>query len=241
MADRAGNYDQAGVFRDMVQNHLLQLPAVVAMELPSNFQSASEIVAPAQYDGYLAEPNVPSNSRTPTYAAVRMDVENWSWQGVSFFLRSGKALEDKCTEIMIQFRRPPHLMFDQGISPDILAIQAQRDWGLHLEFQAKTPDERMGLKPVDLEFQYDDSFGSQAVPDAYEHLLLDATNGDASLFTGSDEIEEAWETMDPVIQGLAHPDALLAASYAIGSRGPAEADGSLAEYGCDWQHRTWQH
>ena len=262
LADRAGYYDQAGIFRDMFQNHLLQLLTVVAMEPPSSFQadllrnekvkvlnairrvtpeSALEIAVPAQYDGYLTEPDVPSNSRTPTYAAVRMDVENWRWQGVPFFLRSGKALDDKRTEIMIQFRRPPHLMFDQDISPNILAIQVQPDEGLHLEFQAKTPDEKMELKPVDLEFHYDDSFGGQEIPDAYERLLLDAMNGDASLFTRSDEIEEAWEIMDPIIQGLAHPDAPSPPSYAIGSRGPDEAERFLAKYGRDWQYRDWQH
>ena len=262
LSDRAGYYDQAGVFRDMFQNHLMQLLTVVAMEPPSNFQAdllrnekvkvlnavrrvtpetAPEIAVHAQYEGYLGEKGVPPDSRTPTYAAVRMDVDNWRWQGVPFFLRSGKALDAKRTEIMIQFKRPPHLMFQQEISPNILAIQIQPDEGLHIEFQAKTPDEKMGLRPVDLEFHYDDSFGGQAIPYAYERLLLDAMNGDASLFTRSDEIEEAWEIMDPIIQGLAGPDAPLPATYAIGSRGPGEADRFLARYGRDWLHRDWQH
>ena len=130
--------------------------------------SALEIAVHAQYEGYLKEPNVPSDSRTPTYAAVRLDIENWRWQGLPFYLRTGKALNDKRTEIVIQFRRPPHLMFDQDISPNILAIQVQPDEGLHLEFQAKAPDEKMELRPVDLEFHYDDSSGGQAIPDAYE-------------------------------------------------------------------------
>ena len=262
LGDRAGYYDQAGIFRDMFQNHLLQLLTVVAMEPPSNFQadllrnekvkvlnavrrvtreSALEVVVHAQYDGYLQEKGVPADSRTPTYAAVRMDVENWRWQGVPFYLRSGKALDDKRTEIVIQFRRPPHLMFPQETGPNILAIQVQPDEGLHLEFQAKTPDEKMELKPVDLEFHYDDSFGGQAIPDAYERLLLDAMNGDASLFTRSDEIEEAWEIMDPIIQGLALPEAPPPAIYPIGSKGPEEADRFLAKYGRDWLHRDWQH
>ena len=130
--------------------------------------SALEIAVHAQYEGYLKEPNVPSDSRTPTYAAVRLDIENWRWQGVPFYLRTGKALNDKRTEIVIQFRRPPHLMFDQDISPNILAMQVQPDDGLHLEFQAKAPDEKMELRPVDLEFHCDDSFSGQAIPDAYE-------------------------------------------------------------------------
>jgi len=262
LSDRAGYYDRAGVFRDMFQNHLLQLLTVVAMEPPSNFQadllrnekvkvlnairrvsrdSALETAVHAQYDGYLEEKGVPSDSRTPTYAAVRMDIDNWRWQGVPFYLRSGKALDDKRTEIVIQFKRPPHLMFQQEIGPNILAIQVQPDEGLHIEFQAKTPDEKMGLKPVDLEFHYDDSFGGQDIPDAYERLLLDAMNGDASLFIRSDEIEEAWEIMDPIIQGLAASDAPLPAGYAIGSKGPDEADRFLAKYGHDWLHRDWQH
>ncbi|MCH9018084.1 MAG: glucose-6-phosphate dehydrogenase, partial [Chloroflexi bacterium] len=168
-------------------------------------------------------------------------VDNWRWQGVPFYLRSGKALDDKRTEIVIQFRRPPHLMFPQDISPNILAIQVQPDEGLHIEFQAKTPDEKMELAPVDLEFHYDDSFGGMAIPDAYERLLLDALNGDASLFTRSDEIEEAWEIMDPIIQGLAAPDAPRPASYAIGSKGPEEADRFLARFGSEWLNRDWQH
>jgi len=240
LGDRAGYYDQAGIFRDMFQNHLLQLLTVVAMEPPSDFQAgllrnekvkvlnavrrvtretALHIAVHAQYDGYLAEKGVPPGSRTPTYAAVRTDVDNWRWQGMPFYLRSGKALDDRRTEIVIQFRRPPHLMFPQEIGPNILAIQVQPGEGLHLEFQAKTPDEKMELKPVDLEFHYDDSFGGQAIPDGYERLLLGAINGDASLFTRSDEIEEAWEIMDPIIQGRPLPSAPLPAVYPIGSVG----------------------
>jgi len=182
-------------------------------------ETALHIAVHAQYDGYLAEKGVPPGSRTPTYAAVRTDVDNWRWQGMPFYLRSGKALDDRRTEIVIQFRRPPHLMFPQEIGPNILAIQVQADEGPHLEFQAMTPDEKIKLKPVDLEFHYDDSFGDQAIPDGYERLLLGAINGDASLFTRSDEIEEAWEIMDPIIQGLALPSAPLPAVYPIGSVG----------------------
>ena len=132
-------------------------------------------------------------------------------------------------------------MFPQDISPNILAIQVQPDEGLHIEFQAKTPDEKMELRPVDLEFHYDDSFGGMAIPAAYERLLLDALNGDASLFTRSDEIEEAWEIMDPIIQGLAAPEAPRPAGYAIGSKGPEEADRFLARFGAEWLNRQWQH
>jgi glucose-6-phosphate 1-dehydrogenase len=262
VSDRAGYYDQAGVMRDMFQNHLLQLLTVVAMEPPSNFEAdlvcnekvkvlnavrritpalAAQTAVHAQYNGYLDEPDVPAGSRTPTYAAMRIDVDNWRWQGVPFYLRSGKGLDDKRTEIMIEFRKPPHSMFSQDTGPNILAIQVQPNEGLHLEFQAKTPDEKMGLRPVDLEFHYDDSFGGQAIPDAYERLLLDALTGDASLFTRSDEIEEAWEIIDPIIQGLAAADAPAPASYAIGSSGPDAADYFLAKDGRQWLNRSWQH
>ena len=262
VSERAGYYDQAGVFRDMFQNHLLQLLTVVAMEPPSSFQaellrnekvkvlnavrritpaSASQIAVHARYDGYLEERDVPADSRTPTYGAIRIDVENWRWQGVPFYLRSGRGLEDKRTEIVIQFRKPPHSMFPQDVRANVLAIQVQPDEGLHLEFQAKTPDEKVEFGPVNLEFHYDESFGGQAIPDAYERLLLDALNGDASLFTRSDEIEEAWGIMDPIIQGLAAADAPAPAHYAIGSRGPVAADQFLARDGRQWLNRVWQH
>ncbi|NQW22167.1 MAG: glucose-6-phosphate dehydrogenase [SAR202 cluster bacterium] len=255
VSDRAGYYDQAGVFRDMFQNHLLQLLTVVAMEPPSNFQadllrnekvkvlnavrrllpeSARQVAVHAQYNGYLDEPNVPAGSDTPTYAAIRLNVDNWRWQGVPFYLRSGKALGEKRTEIAIQFQKPPHMMFHQEIGPNVLAIQVQPDEGLHLEFQAKSPDGKMELRPVDLEFHYDDSFGGRAIPDAYERLLLDALSGDASLFTRSDEIEEAWEIIDPIIQGLGVSSAPPPDGYAIGSNGPAAINQLLSNDGRQW-------
>ena len=130
-------------------------------------------------------------------------------------------------------------MFGRDISPNILAIQVQPDEGLHLEFQAKAPDEKVKLSPVDLEFHYDDSFGGQAIPDAYERLLLDALNGDASLFTRSDEIEEVWEIMDRVIQGLALPGAPRPSSYPIGSHGPEAVEIFVAKFWSHWHHRDW--
>ena len=229
---------RGGVTADLLRNEKVKVLNAVRRITPA---SAAEIAVHAQYDGYLDESGVPAGSRSPTYAAMRLDVDNWRWQGVPFYLRSGKALDDKRTEIVIQFRRPPHMMFPQDIGPNVLAIQVQPNEGLHLEFQAKTPDGKMELKPVNLEFHYDDSFGGQAIPDAYERLLLDALNGDASLFTRSDEIEEAWEIMDPIIQGLAAPDAPLPAGYAIGSNGPEAADQFLAKDGRQWLHQYGLH
>ena len=226
IAERAAYYDNAGVLRDMFQSHILQLLAVVAMEPPSTFeadtlrnekvkvleavrhispQDAAIYSVQGQYDGYLDETGVPPDSRTATYAALRLDVDNWRWQGVPFYLRSGKALNSKKTEILIQFRRPPHLIFPQGRSGDIssntLSICVQPNEGVHIEFQAKTPDSALELRPVNLEFHYEDSFGGQEIPDAYERLLLDALNGDASLFIRSDEIEQSWEHHGPAHRG----------------------------------------
>ena len=266
VSDRAGYYDKAGVLRDMFQNHLLQLLTVVAMEPPSTFEADTlrnekvkvlesvrrmtpdEAVTNsvyAQYDGYLNENGVPAESRTATYVALRLAVDNWRWQGVPFYLRSGKALGDKRTEVLIQFRRPPHLLFPQGDSGDIssntLSICLQPDEGVHLEFQAKTPDSPLELRPVDLEFHYEDSFGGRDIPDAYERLLLDALNGDASLFIRSDEIEQAWAIMDPVIDGLGRSEAPAPATYPPGSEGPDEAVSFLSRDGREWLQRCGDH
>ena len=259
IAERAPYYDRAGVLRDMFQSHILQLLAVVAMEPPSTFEADAlrnekvkvlEAVrrisaqdAPVrgvqgQYDGYLDEPGVPPDSRTATYAALRLDVDNWRWQGVPFYLRSGKALSSKKTEVLIQFRRPPHLIFPQGTSGDItsntLSICVQPNEGVHLEFQAKTPDSSLDLRPVNLEFHYEDSFGGQEIPDAYERLLLDALNGDASLFIRSDEIEQSWSIMDPLIEGLSAQSARPPEIYDPGTEGPFGADDFLARDGRSW-------
>ncbi len=259
IAERAAYYDNAGVLRDMFQSHLLQLVAVVAMEPPSTFEAdalrnekvkvleavrhipapeAADHVVQGQYEGYLDEAGVPPGSRTATYAALRLDVDNWRWQGVPFYLRSGKALNNKRTEVLIQFRRPPHLIFPQGRSGDIrsntLSICLQPNEGVHLEFQAKAPDSTLDLRPVNLEFHYEDSFGGQQIPDAYERLLLDALNGDASLFIRSDEIEQSWSIMDPIIEGLSLPSARPPEIYDPGSEGPFSADDFLARDGRAW-------
>ena len=259
IAERAPYYDRAGVLRDMFQSHILQLLAVVAMEPPSTFEAdtlrnekvkvlravrripareASTFAVQGQYEGYLDELGVPADSRTATYAALRLDIENWRWQGVPFYLRSGKALENKLTEVLIQFRRPPHLIFPQGASGDIssntLSICVQPNEGVHLEFQAKTPNSGLDLRPVNLEFHYDQSFGGQQIPDAYERLLLDALNGDASLFIRSDEIEQSWSIMDPLIEGLSDPSARPPAIYDQGTEGPFSAYDFLARDGRAW-------
>jgi glucose-6-phosphate 1-dehydrogenase len=254
---RAGYYDQAGVVRDMFQNHLMQLLSLVAMEPPASFQAQSvrnekaklfHAIRPlplnqtvrAQYEGYLQTDEVPPDSQTPTYAAMELYIDNWRWQGVPFYLRSGKALKDKNTEIVIEFKQPPHLMFDdiqdEDFTSNILSLCIQPDEGIHLKLEAKVPDSHI-TQPVDMEFHYRSSFKGNSLPDAYERLLLDAVRGDASLFTRADGIEAAWALMDPVIYGWENnDDAPPMTSYTPGTWGPAEADALLSRSGRVWRH-----
>ena len=257
--ERGDYYDQTGVLRDMFQNHLLQLLTLVAMEPPHAFESEAlrnekvkvlnairrihpEDVAlhaiPGQYRTYRDEPGVSPQSDTATYAALRLYVDNWRWQGVPFYLRSGKALRNKSTEIIIQFRNPPHMLFplaeDEDIPANTLAIFVQPDEGFHLEFQTKTPEAGLQMRKAELEFHYHEAFSGQAIPDAYERLLLDALNGDASLFTRADEIEQAWSIVDPIISGLDRPLAPRPYFYSEGSWGPVEAERFLTADGRAW-------
>jgi glucose-6-phosphate 1-dehydrogenase len=266
VSERADYYDRAGVLRDMFQNHLLQLLTLVAMEPPYKFEAdalrnekvkvlnAVRRIPPqeaachtvyAQYHGYSREDGVAADSRTPTFAALRLYVDNWRWQGVPFYLRSGKAMAEKTTEIIIQFRRPPHMLFPrqtgEGLPANMLAICVQPDEGFHLGFQAKTPDSNLEMRPVDLEFHYQEAFGEQAIPEAYGRLLLDALHGDASLFTRSDEIEQAWSIIDPIIHGLASNDTPPPYGYEPGSWGPAQAHKFLDLDGRAWLRGCGEH
>jgi glucose-6-phosphate 1-dehydrogenase len=261
---RAGYYEKSGVLRDMFQNHLLQLLTFVAMEPPAIYEAdalrnekvkvLSAIRPPsekdlaahavrAQYEGYLDEPGVDKKSQTPTYAALQLFVENWRWQGVPFYLRSGKNLKDKISDIIIQFRRPPHQLFGAkaGIAANHLSIHIQPDEGLHLSFAAKTPDKGMAMQPVDMEFHYKTSFKETAIPEAYERLLLDALNGDAALFSRSDEIECAWKIIDAIHAGWKNAQAPPMLSYKPGTWGPAEADAMLARDGRTWLYNYDKH
>jgi glucose-6-phosphate 1-dehydrogenase len=250
---RAGYYDRAGVLRDMFQNHLLQLLALTAMEPPAVFEAdalrdervkvlravrVSERSIRGQYRGYLAEDGVAPDSGTPTYAALELFVDNWRWQGVPFYLRSGKHMAAKTTEIAIQFKGVPHLLFpsspESQIAPNVLSLCLQPDEGMHLRFEAKEPGAGMRTRSVDMEFHYSEDFGATALPEAYERLLLDAMQGDPSLFARADGIELAWRIIDPVLAGWATPGAPAAALYEPGSWGPAEADRMLAVDGRAW-------
>ena len=253
---RADYYDTAGVLRDMFQNHLLQLLALVAMEPPASFNadalrnekvkvfSSIRPVTPentvrAQYAGYLEAEGVAPGSQTPTFAALKLFIDNWRWQGVPFYLRSGKALARKVSEIVIEFKCPPHMMFDpmadDCFTPNILSLCIQPDEGIHLKFEAKVPGAHQDTRSVDMDFHYSDSFGGAALPEAYERLLLDALNGDAALFTRSDEIETAWGLIDPILANWKKTGQPPVATYRVGSMGPAEVDDFMARDGRIWR------
>ncbi|HJS17501.1 MAG TPA: glucose-6-phosphate dehydrogenase, partial [Anaerolineales bacterium] len=216
-------YDVVGVLRDMFQNHLLQLLSLVAMEPPVAFDASAlrnekvkvlSAIAPmkedevaqatvrAQYEGYREEEGVQEGSMTATFGAVRLYVDNWRWQGVPFYLRSGKSLQEKLSQVVIEFKKPPQMLFpsDGGMMPNVLVLYLQPDEGIHWRFEAKAPDTVAELRSVDMEFHYEEAFGKTALPDAYERLLLDTMTGDASLFTRADEVETAWGIIDPIIQ-----------------------------------------
>lgn len=261
---RAGYYDQSGVMRDMVQNHLLQLLSLIAMEPPSAFdadalrnekvkvlQAARAVrlddTVRAQYDGYRAADGVAANSQTPTYAALKLFIDNWRWKDIPFYLRSGKALRSKTTQVNIQFKRPPNSIFELSESGDfsrnMLSICIQPDEGIHLTVQAKIPDQQIA-KSVDMELHYENAFVADNLPDAYERLILDAINGDAALFIRSDEIESAWRIVDPIIEGWEaeqHGTVPVMQTYAKGSWGPAAADELLERDEHVWRVSCLHH
>ena len=249
VGERGEYYDRAGVLKDMFQNHLLQLLALITMDPPFAFQADAlrnekvkalsavrrlnlrdvrHNLVIGQYDGYHYEPGVSPGSQTPTYAALRLFVDNWRWHGVPFYLRSGKGLSRKTTEMIIQFRSPPHMLFPVPEGVDIpgntLSICVQPNEGMRLEFQSKVPDAELEMKPVSLEFHYDEGFAGVDLPDAYEHLLLDVLDGDASLFIRSDEIELAWSIIDPIVHSLDLPGAPAPYRYIPGMDGPPNGE-----------------
>ena len=263
---RAGYYDSVGVLRDMVQNHLVQLLTLVAMEPPASFQASAlrnekvkvlsaiqpitgsavaEHTVRAQYKGYLKEADVKPDSITPTYAALRLYVNNWRWQGVPFYLRSGKNLAEKHSQIIISFKEPPLAMFPMApghkTAANMLVLYLQPDEGIHLRFEAKAPDTVSDTRSVDMEFNYAEYFGHTAIPESYERLLLDALQGDASLFTRADEVEAAWNLIDPILQAWEADQAPPLAFYKPGTWGPAEANTMLARDGRKWMHEEARH
>jgi glucose-6-phosphate 1-dehydrogenase len=255
---RAAYYDKVGVLRDMFQNHLLQLMILTAMEAPSHFDAdavrdekvkvlrAVHRMTPeevytetirGQYRKYRDEPGVPSDSETATFGVVKLHIDNWRWQGVPFILRSGKAMSCQTTQIVIQFRQPPHMMFSDGprtsYESNRLVIQVQPAEGLQLHFHTKVPDAGMKLRLTDLSFNFRDRF-TGGMPEAYQRLLLDVMNGDASLFSRSDEVELAWSIIDPIQRGWESPGWPPLSLYESGGWGPPNS----VEWMCK-QYREW--
>ncbi len=255
---RAGYYDQAGVVRDVFQNHLLQLLTLTAMEAPAVFsakavrdekvkvlnsinnisgETALQNTFRAQYvSGSIDEQRVPSyrdeqdvspDSTTETYMAARLFVNNWRWAGVPFYLRSGKRLPRRVTDIAIQFTQIPLSLFGQrnlaGEAPNVLVIRIQPDEGITLFLGAKVPGGSMQVEPVEMKFNYVEAFGGSP-PEAYERLLLDCLMGDATLFTRSDEVEEAWRLAQGIIEAWEEEDLENLPVYEAGTQGPRGAD-----------------
>jgi glucose-6-phosphate 1-dehydrogenase len=254
---RAGYYDSAGALRDLVQNHMLQLLSLLCMEPPVTFDAdevrdekvkvlhaleppSAEAVVRAQYTsgmaegkevaGYLEEEDVPDGSQTETYVALRLEVDNWRWAGVPIYLRTGKRLARKVTEIAVTLKPVPHLAFQAegsvGVQPNQIILAMQPNEGVSISLGAKIPGSRMRIRPVNMEFLYGTSFLSQS-PEAYERLILDAMRGDATLFTRNDEVEAQWRIIDPILESWEKGDEPLA-TYPAGSPGPQEADEILA-------------
>jgi glucose-6-phosphate 1-dehydrogenase len=264
---RAGYYDQSGALRDLIQNHMSQLLALLCMEVPAELGAdplrdekvkvLRAIVPPrvdevpkmavhAQYTegtvggehvkGYLDEEDVPPDSHTETYAALRLHVSNWRWAGVPFYMRTGKRLARKVTEIAITLKPVPHLLFRQpgslGVQPNQLILTVQPDEGVTLSLGAKIPGNLMRIRPVNMEFHYGTAFLSQS-PEAYERLILDAMRGDASLFTRNDEVEAQWAIYDPILEAW-RTSSDPPATYPAGTDGPEEAN-ALLEPGHHWR------
>lgn len=251
---RGGYYDTAGALRDMMQNHLMQLLTLTALEPPASLdaeslrdekvkvlrsipspppESLGECAVRGQYEGYRDEDRVAPDSTTETYAAVKLTIDNWRWSGVPFLLRTGKTLQRRTSEIAIVFRRPPSVLFQARcgvrLGRNVLSLRLQPDEGIHLCFNTKKPGQAI-IQPVDMDFSYAARFGSYT-PEAYERLLADALNGDRTLFTRDDEVREAWRLMDSI---QSHWDALPLHPYKRRSWGPDAADKLLEDRNYRW-------
>jgi len=264
IGSRAGFYDNAGAARDVLQNHLLQLLALTAMEEPFSFDSASlrtekrkvlsAVALPDDLDayavrgqygpgwlggeklgGYLGEADVPAGSSTETFAAVRLEVENRRWAGVPFYLRTGKRLPRRVTEIAVQFAKAPHLPFavtdTEELGQNQLVVRVQPDEGITLRFGSKVPGSAMEVRDVSMDFSYSDAF-TESSPEAYERLILDVLLGDGSLFPTTEEVEQSWRVLDPLEE---HWSTGTPEVYAAGTWGPSGADRMLERDGRAWR------
>ena len=266
---RAAYYEQAGALRDLVQNHMLQLVALLAMEPATAFEAnrvrdeklkvlnaicppkvtdvpsmavraqyAAGVVGGLAVPGYRHEDGVASDSRTETYAALRLRVSNWRWAGVPFYLRTGKRLARKLTEIAVQLKPVPHLAFRDtgsiGVQANTIVITIQPDEGVSVSLEAKIPGTLMRLRSVSMEYRYGTVFMSQS-PESYERLILDAMRGDATLFTRDDEIEALWGIVDPILAAWEADAYSPIPQYTAGSKGPTEAEALIEANGRRWR------
>ncbi|MHA7628041.1 glucose-6-phosphate dehydrogenase [Corallococcus sp. M7] len=257
---RGGFYDETGVIRDMVQNHLLQVLALCAMEPPVSF-GAEDIrdeknkvfralrpveggevpqhVVVGQYEGYQDEKGVKKGSRTPTYVAMKMNIDSWRWQGVPFYLRAGKNLKKRLTEVSIHFKTVPLGLFSgsgascQRLQPNVLTLRIQPHEGIALSFESKIPGEDVNIGGVTMDMDYAESF-KKPVPEAYERLLLDCMRGNATLFARQDSVEQAWGYITPILKALETDEGGTVHTYAKGSKGPDAADALPAKNGRRW-------
>ncbi|HJV74113.1 MAG TPA: glucose-6-phosphate dehydrogenase [Noviherbaspirillum sp.] len=270
VGNRLDYYDTAGALRDMLQNHLLQLLCIVAMEPPvaatpdavrdeklkvlrslRRFtpHTLAQNVIRGQYrsghvegvpvPGYRKEPNANSASRTETFVAVKAEIDTWRWAGVPFYLRTGKRMADQLAEIVVRFKAIPHSIFTQPYSsfqPNSLIISLQPDEGLQLNLMAKTPGDGMRLKPVELELDFRETFKTPRM-DAYERLLLDVLRGQLTLFMRSDELEAAWEWVEPILNYW-EQEAIEPLPYTAGSWGPAAASALIGRDGLQWREEA---
>lgn len=266
---RGGYYEEAGALRDMVQNHLLQVLALVAMEPPVSLEAESirdekvkllksirqltrdsigNQVVRGQYfaglvdgqpqPGYRQEAKVKPESHVETYVALKLFIDNWRWSGVPFYLRTGKCLPLGASEVRIQFRPTPHVLFAAAcgprLDPNALTLRLQPNEGIYLRFNGKVPGTNIGVRPVRMHFSYDTEFGAYT-PEAYERLLLEAIAGDATLFIRRDEVETAWQIVDSIRQGWESKPLTNREFYAAGTWGPIAAEELLASSGHVWR------
>jgi len=267
--DRAGYYESSGALRDMLQNHLMQIFCLTAMEPPNSLDADSirtekmkvlqatrladlnnlEFCAiRGQYSagwmkgkpvpGYHEEPGVAANSTTPTFVAMKFMIDNWRWQGVPFYLRTGKRLPKKVSEIAIQFREVPLLIFQsaaQQTTPNVLTMRVHPNEGISLRFEAKMPGPDLRTRTVDMDFSYGSSFGVTS-SDAYDRLLIDCMLGDQTLFTRSDEVEEAWRVVTPALMAWeSSNEQELVPQYEAGTWEPTEAELLINRDGRKWR------
>ncbi|MBB3117695.1 glucose-6-phosphate 1-dehydrogenase [Massilia violacea] len=270
VGNRIGYYDTSGALRDMLQNHLLQLLCIVAMEPPTSIApdavrdaklqvlrslkrftptTLAQNIVRGQYraghvDGkpvpsYRDEPDAPQHSRTETFVAMKAEIDTWRWAGVPFYLRTGKRMADSLAEIVVRFKQIPHSIFNQPTSsfqPNSLVIRLQPDEGLRMNLMAKTPGEGMRLKPAELELDFRETFKMPRM-DAYERLLLDVLRGQLTLFMRGDELEAAWEWVEPILNNWEQDDS-APLPYSSGTWGPAAASALIGRDGLQWREEA---